>query len=86
MTLSLSDEVLEDLKKKHPPPEPIEENSLLEGPVEQILPCYFDTIDEQTVLKAALNTKGSAGPSGMDADLYRRLLCSKNFQATGNIY
>ena len=81
--LSLSDEVLEDLKKKHPPPEPIEENSLLGGPVEQILPCYFDTIDEQTVLKAALNTKGSAGPSGMDADLYRRLLCSKNFQATG---
>ena len=67
--LILSDEVLEDLKKKHPPPEPIEENSLLEGPVEQILPCYFDTMDEQTVLKAALNTKGSAGPSGMDADL-----------------
>jgi hypothetical protein len=81
--LSLSEEVLADLQKKHPPPEPIEENSLLEGPVKRILPCYFDAIDEQTILKAALNTKGSAGPSGMDADLYRRILCSKNFNATG---
>ena len=28
-----------------------------------------------------LKTKGSAGPSGMDAELYRRILCSKNFVA-----
>ena len=29
--------------------------------------------------------KGSAGPSGMDAELYRRILCSKNFKAEGNV-
>lgn len=81
--LNLSKEVLDDLKKKHPPPEPVKENSLLEGPVEQTLAWHFDAIDEQTILKAALNTKGSAGPSGMDAELYRRILCSKNFQTTG---
>ena len=51
--------------------------------VEKVLPCYFDSIDEQTVLKAALNTKGSVGPSGMDADLYRRILCSKKISAAG---
>ena len=34
-------------------------------------------------MNAALNTKGSAGPSGMDAELYRRILCSKNFNASG---
>ena len=34
-------------------------------------------------MKAALNTKGSAGPSGMDTELYRRMLCSKNFNAAG---
>jgi hypothetical protein len=73
--LNLSEEVLADLQSKHPPPEPIKENSLLEGPEEQILACFFDAIDEQTILKAALNTRGSAGPSGMDADLYRRILC-----------
>ena len=75
--------MLNDLRNKHPEPEPILENTLLNGPVDKILPCYFDSIDEQTVLKAALNTKGSAGPSGMDADLYRRILCSKKFSAAG---
>ena len=30
-------------------------------------------------------TKGSAGPSGMDAELYRRILWSKNFKAEGKV-
>ena len=81
--LNLTEEVLQDLEEKHPKPAPIEENTLLNGPIEKILDCYFDGIDEQTVMKAALNTKGSAGPSGMDAELYRRILCSKNFSAAG---
>ena len=34
---------------------------------------------------AATKTKGSAGPSGMDAELYRRILCSKNFKAEGKV-
>ncbi|CAB4020077.1 Hypothetical predicted protein [Paramuricea clavata] len=32
-----------------------------------------------------MKTKGSAGPSGMDAELYRRILCSKNFKTEGKI-
>ena len=60
--LNLTEEVLQDLEEKHPKPAPIEENTLLNGPIEKILDCYFDGIDEQTVMKAALNTKGSAGP------------------------
>ena len=34
---------------------------------------------------AAFRTKGSAGPSGMDAELYRGILCSKNFKAEGKV-
>ena len=30
-----------------------------------------------------MRTKGSAGPSGMDSDLYCRILCSKNFKTVG---
>ena len=30
-----------------------------------------------------MHTQGSAGPSGMDLDLYRRILCSKNFSVVG---
>ena len=37
------------------------------------------------IFDAASKTKGSAGPSGMDAEPYRRILCSKNFKAEGNV-
>ena len=81
--LKLSDEVLEDLTQKHPAPAPILENSLLHGPVNQVPPAIFDIMDEQLILKAAMRTKGSAGPSGMDGDTYRRILCSKNVSTVG---
>ena len=77
--LTCSDEVLKELKSKHPDEASIQENSLLNGPILSIPDCFFDSIDEQSVINAALRTKGSAGPSGMDAELYRRVLCSKNF-------
>ena len=35
------------------------------------------------IFDAAMKTKGSAGPSGMHAELYRRILCSKNFNSEG---
>ena len=81
--LNLTDSVMEELHQKHPSPAPIKENTLLQGPVDLVPECFFEHIDEQTVLKAALDTKGSAGPSGMDAELYRRVLCSKNFSVAG---
>ena len=37
------------------------------------------------IFDAASKTKGSAGPSGMDAELYRRILCAKNFKAEGKV-
>ena len=30
-----------------------------------------------------MNTKGTAGPSGMDADVWRKILCSNNFKMAG---
>ena len=55
--------------------------SLLYGPVDYIPPGVFDLMEERMIFDAATATKGSAGPSGMDAELYRRILCSKNFKA-----
>ena len=77
--LTCTDEVLAELKSMHPSPSPVEDDSLLCGPVQHIPNCFFDAIDEQSVFNAASRTKGAAGPSGMDSDLYRRLLCSKSF-------
>ena len=83
--LNLSDEVLAQLKEKHPVPAEIEEECLLHGPVDLVAPGIklFDLINEQRIFDSALKTTGSAGPSRMDAELYRRLLCSKNFAAEG---
>ena len=44
----------------------------------------FSNIDEPAIVKTALKTRGSAGPSGLDADSWRRMLVSKNFGKTGS--
>ena len=81
--LNLTPEVLEGLKEKHPEAADIVDESLLYGPIDYIPPGVFDLIDEKMIFDAATKTKGSAGPSGMDAELYRRILCSKNFKVEG---
>ena len=81
--LDLNEEVITDLKAKHPEPEPATDHSLLRGPIKYVPSHFFDAIDEQAVMKASLHTKGSAGPSGMDSDLYRRIPCSRNFNSAG---
>ena len=37
------------------------------------------------IYNSASKTKDSAGPSGMDSELYGRILCSKNFKTDGKI-
>ena len=77
--MKCSDAVLEELKSKHPDGAAVQENSLLFGPVIDIPHFCFDSIDEKDIFNAASRTKGSSGPSGMDAECYRRILCSKSF-------
>ena len=79
--LKLSESVIKELKEKYPDLAGFFEEALLNGPIDCIPKCLLDAIDEQTVLKAALLTKGSAGPSGMDAEIYRHMLCYKNFSS-----
>ena len=38
------------------------------------------------IFDAATKTKGSAGQSRMDTELYRRILCSKNFKVEGKAF
>ena len=52
---------------------------LLYGPLLPIQEYVFDSIDEVKFMNAALRTTESVGPSGIDAELYRRILCSKCF-------
>ena len=79
-----SREGLEELKKKHPSAAEVREECLLNGPIDQIPPNIYDVINERKIYDVALKTKGSPGPPGMDAELYRRILCSKNSPVRGS--
>ena len=82
---TLSEDVIRDLKSKHPEPAVASFNSLIKGPLEELPVSFVNGIDEKMIMKAALRTKGSAGPSGLDADLFRRILCNKNFSSSGKL-
>ena len=77
--LPLTEEVMRELKEKYPKPATIKGDPFLRGPIQRIPEWFFDGTDEQLIPKVAKVTKGSGGPSGMDADQFRRFICSKNF-------
>ena len=81
--LPLSDDVMRQLKEKHPEAQEARLGSLLFGPVEDIPDSVFLEIDGEMVRDAALRTKGSGGPSGVDANGFRRLLGCKSFKKSG---
>ncbi len=57
---------------------PVTQDSLPEGNAipPEVPPVIFDQITAGTIGRAALNTKGAAGPSGLDAHGWRRLCTS----------
>ena len=77
--LPLNDATLNQIKIKHPEGKDASPDVLLHGPIKRIHPVAYEDIDESLILKAATQTKGGSGPSGMDADGWRRILASKAF-------
>ena len=45
---------------------------ILFGPVEEVHDSLYQQIDGETIREAALRTKGSGGPSGVDASGFKR--------------
>ena len=74
--LPLSPEIINQLEEKHPKASSVSDEALLQGPLEPAESYTYDRIDEMCIKRAALKTKGSAGPSGMHADMFRSILCS----------
>jgi hypothetical protein len=81
--LKMDDATLSLLKEKHPEGEPAHEEFMLKGPIPVVQNIIFDEIDADLVRSMALKTKGAAGPSNLDADQWRRILCSKDFSVEG---
>eukprot|EP00794_Sanderia_malayensis_P014696 gene14696-biopygen11793 len=80
--LPLSNDTILELQKKHPQAADIDESVLLQGPIPFVDPVFFENLDDSIILKAAMQTRDSSGPSGLDAEGWRRILVSKSF---GNI-
>ena len=79
--LSLTDEVMSQLKQKHPNPQSAKLGSLLFGPIDDQYPeSVYTEINGEMVRQAALRTKGAGGPSGVDANGFRRILACKSFK------
>ena len=79
--LEINEYTKELLKQKHPEAEPLQEELLLQGPVDDVPAAIFDALSPDLIQKMALKTQGSSGPSGMDSDEWRRILgtqCFKN--------
>ena len=79
----INDQTMAELRNLHPEAKAASQPTLADGEVPYFDPVILTNIDEQSILKAALRTKGSAGPSGLDADQWRRMLISKHYGTTG---
>ncbi len=73
----ITPEVIEKLKAKHPQPEPSSEEVLLPDTETGILPVHFENIDAELIAQCAKNTHGSGGPTKVDADIWKNMLCSR---------
>ena len=79
--LPLNKETLELLIQKHPEPREPSPGILTQGPTRPIHPAACDGMDESVIMKASMLIKGGSGPSGLDADGWRRILTSRAFGA-----
>ena len=50
-------ETIEQLHEKHPEGKPLYEELIMEGPINEVNPVIFDTIDADLVQKIALKPK-----------------------------
>ena len=75
-----TEQVITKLLALHPQAAEIQAESLMQGPLQPISPAHFNSINEQTILKAAKYTHGSGGPSLLDAKQWKRILCSNQFK------
>ena len=63
-----TDDVMIQLQDKHPSAQKAQLGSLVFGQIEDILHVIYHQINGKMIKETALKTKGSGGPSGIDAN------------------
>ena len=81
--IPLTHDVMKQLREKHPE----RQESQLGIPVfistEQVPDSIYQQINGEMVREAALKTKCSGGPSGVDSNRFRRMMACKSFKKPG---
>ena len=75
----MDDEVKELLLNKHPRANSADYDCILSGPEEKVEEVIFESIDSDLVYKTAKMINGSGGPTLIDSECWKHLLCSNNF-------
>ena len=71
---------MRQLREKHPDAQRAKVGSHLFGPVEDIPDSVYQEINGELVREVSLRTKESDGPSGVDANGFKRILACKSFK------
>ena len=75
--LPINDDTIKQLREKHPPA--TKRDGPEKHPTIDIEPVLFEEIDGEAIKAAAKNTHGSGGPTLIDADGWKHILCSKSY-------
>ena len=81
--LKIDEAVKAILLEKHPEGQPINREALETNDTfvsQSVQEVIFEPIDGDMVAKAAMKTEGSGGPTLIDSDCWKQILCSKNFK------
>ena len=79
----IDDDTIRQLRDKHPPVTKRKGPEKL--PTIDIQPVLFEEIDGEAIKAAAKNTHGSGGPTLIDADGWKHILCSKSYGKSNDI-
>jgi len=71
------------LKEKNPEAQKAPLGTIVFGTIEEVPDVIYQQINAEMVRDAALRTKGSGGPSGIDANGFRRMLACKSCKKSG---
>ena len=82
--LPILESTINELRRKHPAVSEADPSMLIDGKPSFVDQVMLENITASTIANAALGTRGWSGPSGLDADGWRRILMSKNFGTAGH--
>ena len=71
--------VRQALEEKHPDAEDIDESLIVEGDIVRVEEVIFEEINQEMIQKAAQSTFGTGGPTQIDADIWKVMICAKRF-------